>query len=419
MVAEYAVAIGTGSEQCYFIQLAKELGFKVIGFDKNPKALGVYLCDDFYCISTSNASEIISVLKDYKISLVIPSPIGKNLTTIGAINDYFSIMSFSSEAASNLVDKFKFYKLLDNLGLNSIESSFFDNLDSFFASVDRLSYPFIVKPIKGSGSRGILVVEDKCAFERWRGYLESSLHLFETGLLVQDYVSGLNLGVDGLFLNKELIDVTFRYKFLTPLPFRVEYAYFAHFELDFSLSQDIIKAFEIILRSLNVHSCVFHADIVITRENRAYIIEMSLRPSGMSISSTLLPNYLGKNYAKDFMIFTKDGTLPFYSYTYLRQSTDSLASNGEAKFLIEHLYHPSLEGKIMLCPTLTEVSKLDFLQEIGYSSFNRFINFDRPTSNHDVLKNGYVVFKCLFDKIDICRLKFYSLFNEVSKDGYL
>lgn len=115
MQEEYLLSIGAGKEQVASILKAKKLGFKVIAVDKYSDAPGMELADLAIHIDIKKTDEIIEVLEEYSVSGIIPSPIGRYLTTIGRINDYFGLSGISEKAAMRCVDKLLFNETLKSV----------------------------------------------------------------------------------------------------------------------------------------------------------------------------------------------------------------------------------------------------------------------------------------------------------------
>lgn len=396
------VAIGTGEEQKYFIHLAKELGFFVIGFDQNPRSSASSLCDIFYPVSTENSQKIIGLLKEHKPLCVIPSPIGRHLTTVGLINDYFNIQSFGFQATTTLTDKQNFFSFMLSLGLNSPNTCRFSNLENLFSVATHLVYPVIIKPVSGSGSRGVLLADSWQTLLKYRDYLQSYETLFYEGVLVQEYINGIELGVDGLCLSGSLVDLNVRYKFLTLPPFRVEYAYFSPFAINENDKRLLFGMFQQIVDALQIKSCVFHADLVLTSKQEFFIIEMSTRPSGMSLSSCLLPKYLKKNYVKEFMVFMAGKSERNYYFP------DKISSHG---FLLEYFYSPQLDGKTVLIPSKQEVQQLKYIQEVSLP-YSGLVEFMPAKVVADIIDRGYVIFRTSLEEVPRRRMCLYRLFKE-------
>ncbi|ATS17633.1 hypothetical protein BRW62_01495 [Parathermosynechococcus lividus PCC 6715] len=170
MKQKVAVAIGTGDEQSYFINLAKKLGCFVIGFDKSINSKGSSICDVFYPICISDVDKIINTLEKYKPKFVIPSPIGKRLTTIGLIHDYFQINSFNHFATESVTNKLIFSQLLKRLNIPHPQTRIFQDIDQIIANFDQIDFPVIAKPNEGSGSRGVFIIKNKNSILDFKNY---------------------------------------------------------------------------------------------------------------------------------------------------------------------------------------------------------------------------------------------------------
>ena len=153
-----AAVIGASSESIYVINKAKELGLKVIALDGNPEAPGLKAADASFVVDIRDPQKVFEILDrdGNKPDVVLPVPIGRYLTTTGAVNDKYNLCGVSFDAANVCTDKYEFHKILAEEGLRNAELYLIpageENTD-----IDEINtiYPVIVKPRFGSGSRGV------------------------------------------------------------------------------------------------------------------------------------------------------------------------------------------------------------------------------------------------------------------------
>ena len=113
----YVLSIGAGIEHLESILLSKELGYKVIAVDRDKSAVGLKFADISYIIDIKNEEEIINIAKKYNIKAVLPTPIGRYLSTVGAVNDALNLKGIGKESALKCVDKVEFNKEMNKKGV--------------------------------------------------------------------------------------------------------------------------------------------------------------------------------------------------------------------------------------------------------------------------------------------------------------
>ena len=163
-----AALIGAGEESLHTIEKAQELGVFVTALDGNPKAAGLQAADEGLAVDISREDEVIKALQEETPDFVITGPIGRYLTTAGAVNDAFQLRGINRQSAVWCTDKYLFHEKLHAAGLRDCHC---ERVPAFCGKdaagvwqiVDKLmkkaeeefSFPAILKPRYGSGSRGI------------------------------------------------------------------------------------------------------------------------------------------------------------------------------------------------------------------------------------------------------------------------
>lgn len=148
-----AAIIGASSESLHAIEEAKKLHIETVALDGNPKAEGLKAADKGMVVDISNEQATIEALEAEKPDFVLTVPIGRYLTTIGAVNDALDLPGISKNAAVRCTDKYEFHKALRNKNLRKCHC-YLVNRDNLLLP-ENMNYPAILKPRYGSGSRGI------------------------------------------------------------------------------------------------------------------------------------------------------------------------------------------------------------------------------------------------------------------------
>ena len=298
------LSLGASKEQIYSIQLAKKLGLQVIACDMNPNVEGKGVCDKFYNIDIKDKEKIINVAKKHDIKMVLPAPIGRYLTTIGAVNDALQLKGISENSAEKCVDKYLFnIYLRDKIKLaNQFLVNNYQDIKNLLKQ-EKIELPFILKPRFGSGSRGVYVIE-----YLEHSFLESYFKEYgEKEIILESFIEGDEIGVDGLIINKRVKIISIRDKIIGDLPYRQE--------LQYKLPSKHINKLEYIynilskvVETLKVNYSLFHADMIINNKG-IFLIEFAPRPAGNYVSSLIIPASTGINIIKlfiEFILFKKE-----------------------------------------------------------------------------------------------------------------
>ena len=377
------LSIGGGKEQADGINIARELGFYVITIDSDPDCIGSKISDEFHAIDIKDSHIVIDFARSKKVMGVVPNPIGRYLTTVGMVNDALSFTGAGYLAAQTVTDKSKFHRFAIN---NQIPVP--EQVEVYDLNIDTLpfDYPAILKPKHGSGSRGIKVVLNE---DELHDAIVECKHHYQDGLLVERFEEGEVYGADVIVMNGIPDIVCIRIKMLTPLPYRVEYAYFTmdNPHLKKRLNELLIN----VVRGLNVTNCLMHVDFVLNKNNKLFIIELSLRPAGLTLTTRLVPLSTGRNLIREFLVFMKGDFKP-----------------SVGKYQAAALWFTAVSGEEELCiPDSSEIEKVEGV--VNYQEPRELYHTDQIRSMADLLSCGSLLFKASDDKA--C-LNLYNLLKD-------
>lgn len=288
-----AVIIGASSEALHTIQKAKEHGLEVIALDGNPNAEGLKAADKALVVDISDEQKTIEAVKREEADFVLTVPIGRYLTTIGAVNDALELPGIGKEEAVSCTDKFLFHQKLAKKDLRKCRCYAINKEQEVLGENGMVSFPAILKPRYGSGSRGIHMLFDKEqlqeAFEAVRG----------EAYVLEECVQGEEYGVDGAVIHGEFCLILLRKKENTPPPARQAVAYYSVQPKD-AFYQQVLEYMKEVTATLGLSECLLHAD-VIQSQNGPFVIELSARPSGHNLHNLFTPLCTGIDMAEEYV----------------------------------------------------------------------------------------------------------------------
>ena len=293
-----AVIIGAGKEALHTIEKAREQGLTVIAMDGDPKAAGLKAADEAMTVDISDEKAAITAVERVKPDFLLTVPIGRYLTTTGAVNDALGLPGISREAAQNCTDKWRFHQLLNGQGLRNHKSVLLPSHPSVKAPENPFAgfgYPVILKPRYGSGSRGILIAENQ---DELRSLLSAG-NLDD--YLLEECVQGEEYGVDGAVIQGEFHLILLRKKENTPFPARQAVAYFNVLSREEFYAQ-VEEHLKQVVQILKLQECLVHGDIIRT-PNGPFVIEISARPSGHNLHNLFTPLATGVDMAKEYICY--------------------------------------------------------------------------------------------------------------------
>lgn len=381
------LSIGGGTEQLHAIIVAQSLGFSVVCVDKDHQCAAAKSSDFFYGIDTTDEEQILGVAKKHKISAVIPSPIGKSITSVGYINDQLSLKGATRRQCVICSDKSLFNDFCVANDIPVPKQIAFKSLNDFYSNyhnIDKMNKPLIAKPRFGSGSRGVQLFLQKEDLDFDKNNL-----LFSEGLLVEEFIDGTVYGADVLIANGKQVFICLRDKRVTPAPWRVEY--FFSINRDEVITENVTKVVSSLISCFEFQDCILHIDFILDDKNEIKVIEISPRPSGLMISAKLVPkttgidlireallNFLSKEYELDTLVDSGDYGMLRYFYL-LGEGGIRLPTSLELHGLSTLVdYVAPLENERETVTTMSE------LNDLGYAIF-KDSSLELIKSDHDRL----------------------------------
>ncbi len=289
-----ALVLGAGAEQIPAIEAAQSAGLHVVALDRDEAAPGLRIADHGAPIDIASEDEVVSFATEYGPQLVVPAPLGPALTSVGAVNDALSLRGVTRDQCEIFVDKMRFHNHVEHAGLPHARLRHAETALEIAAAVHQLHLPCILKPTRGSGSRGVTVIPTDAVLAEGIDW-----HLSERpqgqGTIVEEFLEGREAGVDAIVRDEKVEVVLVRDKFITPLPWRQELGFSAPTTLE-SRTQAAIEAhLRRLISSIGICDGVLHADVLVCAGNEIVVIEAAPRPAGMHVSDLLVPAATGRD----------------------------------------------------------------------------------------------------------------------------
>lgn len=382
--------IGASAEALHAIEKAHKYGMDVIALDGNPEAAGLKKADRALIVDISDEAAVIDTLREEKPDFVLTVPVGRYLTTIGAVNDALGLPGITKEMAVLCTDKFLFHKTLHQAGLRNCHCYLVRNgavcpeefpngaADAVCAAEEEgkkagcegieLSFPAILKPRYGSGSRGVYVLfgkeEEKAAVEAVRG----------EDYVLEECVAGEEYGVDGCITERGFQLILLRKKENTPPPARQAVGYRAVL-----LGDEFRKEAEAYLRKvtaqLGLKECLFHADII-RGENGPFVIELSARPSGHNLHNLFTPLCTGVDMVEEYIRYRMAKPYSFVPT--------------ETKSMLIHYF--DMSGRVKRVPDRREAQRAAGIPVVAWECHIEENEVLQPVSDgHSLMGRGFFV----------------------------
>ncbi|MGR3176464.1 MAG: ATP-grasp domain-containing protein [Candidatus Anammoxibacter sp.] len=289
--------IGAGHEQVRAYQAAKDIGLYVVGTDINPNALALQYADDNLICSTRDVEgslhKVLDYAKRHKIDGVMTIANDVPLT-VAMIASRLELESISIESAKLLANKLLMKECFLNNNVTTPAFHKVQTKDELVEKANRMKLPLVLKPSDGRGSRGVLFLDETVDLDwAWENSLKYSDNKI---LLLEEFISGPQLSVEGVFINGKYIPVAFADRNYDNLrqtkPFIVENGGVIPTRFDENVTREIGELIEKAAFSLGINWGTVKADIVLNNKI-PQIIELAGRLSGNYLATHHIPMAYG------------------------------------------------------------------------------------------------------------------------------
>jgi biotin carboxylase len=304
------LAVGAGFEQRPYILKARAIGHHVVAVDGRPGAPGLDVASKAVVVDIRDASTVTDIASSSHCSAILPMPVGAVLDTVGRVNDALHLRGPSHAAICQCTDKFLFFRTARRANVVVPETVLVESRDEAIAAAERLGFPVVLKPRRGSGSKGVFMVSDIPELLDALAADKTSAGNLGEECLVQQAACGREVGVDGIVVSDTPHVLLVRDKVLTPPPARFAMEYFAPTDLPVAHREAVATTVIAAARALGFTDCLFHADVIVDAVGQPWILEMAPRPSGFNLFISLLPAVTGRDVAADMIEFLAGGRPP-------------------------------------------------------------------------------------------------------------
>lgn len=283
------MVIGAGKLQLKTIKLVKELGYYCLCVDGNPGAEGFKIADEYRNIDVLDIEACLAYAKERKIDGVTTTSATITLPAVARIAKELGLVGIEQSVVDVLIDKFKIKNILCNGGLNNA---------GFFADISNptlvekakqfIQYPSIIKPSDGSGSKGVIIVSEPSQLSSAIEYAMKSSRTKK--IYVEKFIDGIEYGVESFVFQGEIITYgVIKQTFIRNEDEKIEYGHCIPSGLDISTEKKIKQEVNKAIKCLGIDHGSVNMDIMLSKDNVPYIIDVGARIGLNQIAERLVP----------------------------------------------------------------------------------------------------------------------------------
>ena len=287
--------IGAGFLQSFVIKKAKEMGYETLTVDADPNAIGFKVADKHEVINIVDEKACLAYAKKENIDGVLTAATDYGVLTAAYIAEQMNLGGLDYEVAKLIKNKYKVRKCLFEANVDDTEQAYEVNESTDMASLcKKLSFPVMVKPCDGSGSRGASRVDDESQFADacCNAMAASITHRAE----VETFIIGREYGAESLVVDGKVHVLSIMRKWMTEPPYYAELGHAIPTDLPYEIEDRAKHCVENAIKALGINFGSVNMDMLITAEGKIHIIDIGARMGGNMIGSCIIPYGTGIDY---------------------------------------------------------------------------------------------------------------------------
>ncbi len=292
--------IGAGFLQSFVIRRARQLGYETLAVDADPDAVGFRYADRHAVINIVDEVACLDYARQEQVDGVLTAATDYGVLTAAYIAREMHLPGLNYEVARLIKNKYQVRKRLFEAHVDDTEQAYeVDGSTDLAALAAQLTFPVMVKPCDGSGSRGAGRVDapeqlaDAC-----RAAMASSLtHRAE----IESFITGREYGAESLVINGEPHVLGIMQKWMTAPPYYAELGHAIPCDLPPELEAKAVRCVEKALRALSVNCGSVNMDMLITADGGVHIVDVGARMGGNMIGPCVIPYGTGVDYVASML----------------------------------------------------------------------------------------------------------------------
>lgn len=192
----WLIAIPAGTWQVSGIRTAQKLGYQVLALDGDTNAAGLSMADKGIVVDIRSIEDVLLAIRN---SGIRPDGVASfaaeaGLVAVGAISDAYDLAGPDSELVARLTDKSRQRDAWDKAGLANPDWRLCRSSKDAAAAIADIAGPVILKPTRGSGSRGVTRIAPGADWTE--AYARASAVDRDGTVLVESVIPGAEYNID-------------------------------------------------------------------------------------------------------------------------------------------------------------------------------------------------------------------------------
>ena len=287
--------IGAGFLQSFVIKKAKSMGYETLTVDADPNAVGFQFADKHAVINIVDEKACLAYAQKENIDGVLTAATDYGVLTAAYIAKEMHLGGLDYEVAKLIKNKYRVRKRLFEARVDDTEQAYeVDEATDIGALCRKLTFPVMVKPCDGSGSRGAARVDKAEQFaEACKNAMAASI---TQRAEVETFIVGKEYGAETLVANGKVNVLGIMRKWMTNPPYYAELGHAIPTDLPKEVEERAKRCVESAVKALGINFGSVNMDMLITAGGKIHIIDIGARMGGNMIGPCIIPYGTGVDY---------------------------------------------------------------------------------------------------------------------------
>ncbi|MFC1941549.1 ATP-grasp domain-containing protein [Chloroflexota bacterium] len=288
--------IGGGAEQVGTIKWAADQGIRPVVVDIAENALGFQYAEATLTCDIRDIERILAFAREQRVDGVTTVCLESGMSTVAYVVEQLGLPGLSPEATLNVTNKYHMRRCWEKAGLPVPKYQLLtpDSLEDS----DSLSFdnPWVVKPADNAGSRGVQWVENHKDLAK---AYHNALAFTRSGeVLVEEFIPGTEISVEGFVLRGELYVETLSDKNRSPFPYLFDLDIVYPSRYPEQIQREAVEQTRVAVKALGIEWAPVHEELMVTPDGQVYVMEIAGRGPGSKIYTSIIPHVSGVHPAR-------------------------------------------------------------------------------------------------------------------------
>lgn len=289
------LVIGAGFLQDFVIQKAVSMGYETSTVDADPDAIGFQHAHKHAVVNIVDEKACLEYARAEQIDGVVTAATDFGVLSAAYVAQEMGLPGLKYEVAQLIKNKYRVRKCLYEAHVDDTEQAYEVDADTDIdALAQRLTYPVMVKPCDGSGSRGASRVDksEELPIACIYAMNGSITHRAE----IETFIIGQEYGAESIVIDGQIYVLGIMKKWMTKPPFYAELGHAMPSGLPESVEKKARECVKNAISALGINFGSVNMDMLIIPDGKVYIIDIGARMGGNMISPCVIPYGTGVDY---------------------------------------------------------------------------------------------------------------------------